>query len=82
MNSLPPTDMQLTAEAADWLVRLTDQEPEPADPDVDRVALQTAFYAWLVLSRRHLETTINPLERLSVSSVAETSRFYHRPKQK
>jgi hypothetical protein len=34
------------------------------------------------LSRRHLETTINPLERLPVSSVAETNRFYHRPRQK
>ena len=37
---------------------------------------------YLHLSRRHLETTINPLERLSVSSVAETNRFYHRTKQK
>ena len=37
---------------------------------------------YLHLSRRHLETTINPLEHLSVSGVAETNRLYHRPKQK
>jgi len=37
---------------------------------------------YLHLSRRHLETTINPLEHLPVSSVAETNRFYHRPRQK
>ena len=37
---------------------------------------------YLHLSRRHLEKTINPLEHLSVSSVAETNRFYHRPRQK
>ena len=37
---------------------------------------------YLHLSRRHLETTINPLEHLPVSSVAETNRFYHRTKQK
>ncbi len=37
---------------------------------------------YLHLSRRHLETTVNPLEHLSVSSVAETNRFYHRPRQK
>jgi site-specific recombinase XerD len=35
---------------------------------------------YLHLSRRHLEKTINPLEHLSVSSVAETNRFYHRQK--
>ena len=34
------------------------------------------------LSRRHLETTLNPLERLSISSAEETSRFYHRTKPK
>jgi integrase len=37
---------------------------------------------YLHLSRRHLEKTINPLEQLSVSAVAETNRFYHRPRQK
>jgi site-specific recombinase XerD len=37
---------------------------------------------YLHLSRRHLEKTINPLEHLSVSSVADTNRFYHRPRQK
>jgi site-specific recombinase XerD len=37
---------------------------------------------YLHLSRRHLEKTINPLEHLSVSGVAETNRFYHRPRQK
>ncbi len=37
---------------------------------------------YLHLSRRHLETTINPLEHLSVSGVSETNRFYHRPRQK
>jgi integrase/recombinase XerD len=35
---------------------------------------------YLHLSRRHLEKTINPLEHLPVSSVAETNRFYHRQK--
>jgi site-specific recombinase XerD len=37
---------------------------------------------YLHVSRRHLETTPNPLERLSISGVAETNRFYHRPRQK
>jgi integrase/recombinase XerD len=37
---------------------------------------------YLHLSRRHLEKTINPLEHLSVSSVGETNKFYHRPRQK
>jgi integrase/recombinase XerD len=37
---------------------------------------------YLHLSRRHLETTVNPLEHLSVSGVGETNRFYHRTKQK
>jgi integrase/recombinase XerD len=37
---------------------------------------------YLHLSRRHLETTINPLEHLSISGVLETNRFYHRPRQK
>jgi site-specific recombinase XerD len=37
---------------------------------------------YLHLSRRHLEKTINPLEHLPVSSVAETNRFYHRTKPK
>jgi len=36
---------------------------------------------YLHLSRRHLETTVNPLEHLSVSGVSETNRFYHRPRQ-
>jgi integrase/recombinase XerD len=36
---------------------------------------------YLHLSRRHLETTINPLEHLSVSGVLETNRYYHRPRQ-
>ncbi len=37
---------------------------------------------YLHLSRRHLETTVNPLEHLSVSGIGETNRFYHRSKQK
>lgn len=37
---------------------------------------------YLHLSRRHLETTVNPLERLSISSASETSRLYHRTKPK
>jgi integrase/recombinase XerD len=35
---------------------------------------------YLHLSRRHLEKTINPLDHLLVSSVAETNRFCHRQK--
>jgi len=37
---------------------------------------------YLHLSRRHLETTLNPLEHLSISSAEETNRFYHRTKPK
>lgn len=37
---------------------------------------------YLHLSRRHLETTVNPLEHLSLSGLRETNRFYHRPRQK
>jgi site-specific recombinase XerD len=37
---------------------------------------------YLHLSRRHLETTINQLEHLSVSGVSDTNRFYHRPRPK
>jgi integrase/recombinase XerD len=37
---------------------------------------------YLHLSRRHLETTVNPLERLSISSASETNRLYHRTPQK
>jgi integrase/recombinase XerD len=40
-----------------------------------------ATSVYLHLSRRHLEN-INPLEHLSVSGVAETNHFYHRPRQK
>jgi integrase/recombinase XerD len=36
---------------------------------------------YLHLSRRHLETTVNPLERLSISSVSGTNRLYHRTRQ-
>jgi hypothetical protein len=37
---------------------------------------------YLHLSRRHLEATLNPLERLSISSAEETDRRYHRTKPK
>jgi len=37
---------------------------------------------YLHLSRRHLETTVNPLEHLSISSASETNRLYHRTRQK
>jgi integrase/recombinase XerD len=37
---------------------------------------------YLHLSRRHLETAVNPLERLSISGVADTNRLYHRKRQK
>jgi site-specific recombinase XerD len=37
---------------------------------------------YLHLSRRHLETTLNPLERLPVPGVAEANRLYDRLKQK
>jgi integrase/recombinase XerD len=37
---------------------------------------------YLHLSRRHLETTVNPLERLSLSNVSETNRFYHRTQKR
>jgi site-specific recombinase XerD len=37
---------------------------------------------YLHLSRRHLETTVNPLEHLAVSGLGESNRFYHRPRQK
>ena len=83
MNSPPPTDTQLNAEAADWLVRLIDNAPEPTDPDADRAALQGAFYAWLALSRRHLETfletaesfdklgTLDPKKRIDIRKLLE-----------
>ncbi len=34
-----------------------------------------ATSVYLHLSRRHLETTLNPLERLSISSAEETNGF-------
>jgi site-specific recombinase XerD len=37
---------------------------------------------YLHLSRRHLETTVNPLERLSLSNASETNRFYHRTQKR
>jgi site-specific recombinase XerD len=37
---------------------------------------------YLHLSRRDLETTVNPLEYLAVSGIGETNRFYHRPRPK
>jgi len=37
---------------------------------------------YLHLSRRHLETTVNPLQHLSLSSASETNRLYHRTKEK
>jgi len=37
---------------------------------------------YLHLSRRHLETTVNPLQRLSISNTSETNRLYHRMKEK
>jgi integrase/recombinase XerD len=37
---------------------------------------------YLHLSRRHLETTVNPLEHLSLSSASETNRLYHRTREK
>ena len=37
---------------------------------------------YLHLSRRHLETTVNPLEHLSISAVSDSNRLYHRKRQK
>lgn len=37
---------------------------------------------YLHLSRRHLDTTVNPLEHLTISDVSDTSRLYHRTRQK
>ena len=37
---------------------------------------------YLHLSRRHLETTVNPLEHLTISDVSNASRLYHRTRQK
>ena len=37
---------------------------------------------YLHLSRRHLETAVNPLEQLSLSTVTDTNRLYHRKRQK
>jgi site-specific recombinase XerD len=37
---------------------------------------------YLHLSRRHLETAVNPLEQLSLSTVSDTNRLYHRKRQK
>ena len=37
---------------------------------------------YLHLSRRHLETTVNPLEHLTLSDASDASRLYHRTRQK
>jgi integrase/recombinase XerD len=36
---------------------------------------------YLHLSQRHLHAVANPLDQLSISSVKETSREYHRKKE-
>lgn len=55
-STQPISDTQLSAEAADWLVRLTDTGPTQDEPDADPAAPRAEFYAWLTQSRRHLET--------------------------
>lgn len=37
---------------------------------------------YLHVSRRHLETTVNPLEHLSISGASESNRRYHRAQRK
>jgi integrase/recombinase XerD len=41
-----------------------------------------ATSVYLHLSRRHLQTAVNPLEQLSLSSVTDSNRLYHRKRQK
>jgi integrase/recombinase XerD len=36
---------------------------------------------YLHLSQRHLQTVVNPLESLQLSSVSQAGRSYHRPKR-
>lgn len=59
-SPMTPTDTAL--EAADWLVRLTDEETDPEEPYPDPLERQDAFFDWLDRSPTHVHAFLETLE--------------------
>jgi transmembrane sensor len=55
-------DEQIGLEASQWLVRLTDTEPQPDDPYFDPDIRSAAFLAWITTSTEHLEMFLDTYE--------------------
>jgi len=62
-KALPPlNDAQLGEEAADWLVRLEDSDPQTDDPHMDPAARNAAFLEWVLRSPQHLSIFLQTRE--------------------
>jgi ferric-dicitrate binding protein FerR (iron transport regulator) len=61
-HSPQSSDEQIGLEASQWLVCLTDTEPQPDDPYFDPVIRSAAFLAWITASTEHLEMFLDTYE--------------------
>ena len=59
-HTATPTDPAF--EAADWLVRLSDEETDPEEPYPNRLDRQNAFFDWLERSPAHVRAFLEVLE--------------------
>jgi transmembrane sensor len=59
-NPATPTDTAL--EAADWLVRLSDDDTDPDEPYSNALERQNAFFDWLERSPNHLRVFLETVE--------------------
>ncbi len=55
-------DAELGDEAADWLLRFEDTEPDPEDEYPDLKSRNGAFYEWLGMSQTHLRVFLETVE--------------------
>ena len=57
-----PSDAELGEEAADWLLRFEDTEPDPEDEYPDVKSRNHAFHEWLARSAEHLRVFLETIE--------------------
>lgn len=57
-----PSDAEFGDEAADWLLRFEDTEPDPEDEYPDVKSRNDAFYDWLGASPEHLRVFLETIE--------------------
>jgi len=60
-HNSPTTPTDTALEAADWLVRLTDEEIDPEEPYPDPLERQNAFFDWLSRSPTHVHAFLETL---------------------